>query len=61
MLEMRKAGARCFAQDEDSSVVFGMPKEAWENGAAESLVPETRIVETILSMLRTRAGVRSTS
>jgi two-component system chemotaxis response regulator CheB len=61
MLEMRKAGARCIAQDEESSVVFGMPKEAWENGAAESLVPEDRIAETILSLLRTRAEVRSTS
>jgi len=39
LLSLRRAGARCFAQDEASSVVFGMPKEAWENGAAERLVP----------------------
>ena len=38
LLEMRRAGARCIAQDEESSVVFGMPKEAWKNGAAEALV-----------------------
>lgn len=38
LLEMRRAGARCLAQDEASSIVFGMPKEAWENGAAEKLV-----------------------
>jgi two-component system, chemotaxis family, protein-glutamate methylesterase/glutaminase len=39
LLEMRRAGARCLAQDEDSSVVFGMPKEAFACGAAERLVP----------------------
>jgi two-component system chemotaxis response regulator CheB len=39
LLSMRSAGARCVAQDEASSVVWGMPREAWENGAAEKLVP----------------------
>lgn len=34
LLEMRKAGARTIAQNEASSVVFGMPKEAIEIGAA---------------------------
>lgn len=38
LLSMRRAGARCVAQDEASSVVWGMPREAWENGAAEKLV-----------------------
>jgi len=38
MLGMRQAGARTFAQDEASSVVFGMPKEAYECGGAEKLV-----------------------
>jgi len=38
MLEMKQAGARTFAQDESSSVVFGMPKEAFTIGAAERLV-----------------------
>jgi len=35
LLEMKQAGARTFAQDEASSVVFGMPKEAIARGAAE--------------------------
>jgi two-component system chemotaxis response regulator CheB len=39
LLEMRRHGARCLAQDEESSVVFGMPQEAWRSGAAERLVP----------------------
>ena len=39
LLEMRKAGAMTIAQDEESCVVFGMPKEAIELGAAEKIVP----------------------
>jgi two-component system chemotaxis response regulator CheB len=39
MLTLRQTGARTFAQDEASCVVFGMPKAAWELGAAEALVP----------------------
>ncbi len=35
LLSMRMAGARTIAQDEASSVVFGMPKVAIELGAAE--------------------------
>lgn len=38
LLEMRQAGARTFAQDEGSSVVFGMPAEADRVGAAEKVV-----------------------
>lgn len=33
MLELRKAGAYCIGQDEESSVVFGMPRAAAEAGA----------------------------
>lgn len=42
LLHMRQRGARCFAQNEESSVVFGMPGEAWKRGAAERLldIPE---------------------
>jgi two-component system chemotaxis response regulator CheB len=51
LLEMRRAGARCFAQDEESSVVFGMPKEAWDLGAAERLVGLDEVVDAVLSCL----------
>jgi len=37
--EMRDAGARTIAQDEQSCVVFGMPKEAIAGGGAEFVVP----------------------
>ena len=39
LLEMRSAGARTLAQDEQSCVVFGMPKEAIRRGAAERVLP----------------------
>jgi two-component system chemotaxis response regulator CheB len=39
LLEMRQAGAHTLAQDEDSCVVFGMPREAIKLGAAERVVP----------------------
>lgn len=37
LLSMRQAGANTIAQDEASSVVFGMPKEAIKLGAAEHI------------------------
>lgn len=39
MVKMRDAGARTVAQDEATSVVFGMPKEAFQRGGAEILKP----------------------
>lgn len=39
LLEMRNAGARTVAQDEQSCVVFGMPKEAIKRGGVEKTVP----------------------
>ncbi|WP_423200272.1 MULTISPECIES: protein-glutamate methylesterase/protein-glutamine glutaminase [unclassified Cupriavidus] len=38
MLEMRTAGARTVAQDEQSCVVFGMPREALRRGGVERTV-----------------------
>lgn len=51
MKAMRNAGARCIAQDEASCVVFGMPREAYEAGGAEKLVPLDKIALTVLSLL----------
>jgi two-component system, chemotaxis family, protein-glutamate methylesterase/glutaminase len=39
LLEMRRAGAQTVAQDEASCVVFGMPKEAIDRGAAAKVLP----------------------
>ena len=48
LLEMKQAGARTFAQDEDTSVVFGMPKEAIARGAADRVVPLHAIARQLL-------------
>ncbi|MCA9493423.1 MAG: chemotaxis response regulator protein-glutamate methylesterase [Myxococcales bacterium] len=48
---MRKAGAKTFAQDEASSVVWGMPRAAWEAGAAERLVALSKVADTLMSAL----------
>ncbi|NOZ11026.1 MAG: chemotaxis response regulator protein-glutamate methylesterase [Gammaproteobacteria bacterium] len=46
--EIRDAGGRTFAQDEETSVVFGMPKEAWKRGAAEKLLALQDIAPMLL-------------
>ena len=51
MKAMRDAGARCIAQDEESCVVFGMPKEAYLKGGAERLVSLQHIASTLLNLL----------
>ena len=39
MLEMRQAGSYTLAQDEETCVVFGMPKEAIARGGVDEVVP----------------------
>ncbi|EIK44457.1 chemotaxis-specific methylesterase [Cellvibrio sp. BR] len=43
LLEMRQAGCRTIAQDEASCVVFGMPKEAINLGAAKEVMSLAQI------------------
>jgi len=50
LLEMRKAGADTLAQDEETCVVFGMPREAIELGAADRAVPLGDIAAHILRL-----------
>ena len=47
--EMHDAGARTVAQDEASSVVFGMPKEAIKLGAADLILPLNQISGAIVN------------
>jgi len=47
--EILDTGGRTFAQDEESCVVFGMPKEAWKRGGAESLVSLKDIPQKLLT------------
>lgn len=59
LLEMRNAGAHTIAQDEASCVVFGMPKEAINRGAAVEVAPLKRIAHAALSAATSRAVRRS--
>lgn len=51
LLEMRNQGARTLAQDEESCVVFGMPKEAIKKGGAERVVPLSAVASEIQKQL----------
>jgi two-component system chemotaxis response regulator CheB len=51
MLEMRNCGAFTLAQNEETCVVFGMPKEAIHLGAAKAIVPLDRIAGALLRQL----------
>ena len=51
LLEMRTAGARTVAQDEESCVVFGMPKEAIKRGGVEKTLPLNAVAQEILRQL----------
>jgi two-component system chemotaxis response regulator CheB len=54
LFEMRKAGARTVAQDEESCVVYGMPKEAVKRGGVEKSVPLNAIPREILQQVGIR-------
>ncbi len=53
MKEMSDAGAATIAQDEASSVVWGMPGAAWDMGAAQSLHPLDAIADKIIALAST--------
>ncbi len=47
LLQMRQSGAMTIAQDEQSSVVFGMPKAAIDRGAAQQVLPLDRMAGAV--------------
>lgn len=53
LLELRRAGARTIAQDEATSVIYGMPREAALLGAAERILP---LCEIGLALARSAKG-----
>src|SRR5580704_1863341 len=55
MKEMREAGAATIAQDESTSVVWGMPGAAWQIGAVQSLHPLPQIAARIVAIADTPA------
>lgn len=54
LLNMRQNGAHTIAQDRATSIIFGMPKEAIELGAAEKIIPLPDIARTLINFTRYR-------
>lgn len=48
LLNMRQSGAHTIAQDEATSIVFGMPKEAIEKGGAEKVLPLSDVAKNMI-------------
>ncbi len=54
LLEMKQSGAATAAQDEESSVVFGMPREAIALGAANRVLPLRKVAHEITAFAAAR-------
>jgi two-component system chemotaxis response regulator CheB len=57
LLSLRGKGATTFAQDEASSVVYGMPRAAWENGAAQRQVTLNRAADHIVQQVESMSVI----
>jgi two-component system chemotaxis response regulator CheB len=51
LLAMKQAGAYTIAQDEESSIVYGMPQEAVKVGAVGKILPLTKISQEIIHQM----------
>ena len=49
LLEMKENGAYTIAQDEASSIVFGMPNEAIKRGAVDQILPLRSIAQSVIN------------
>ncbi len=56
MKELHEAGAKTYAQDEQSCVVFGMPKEAIKLGGVDEIVSLEDIPRIIAALARRQLG-----
>ena len=54
--EMQEAGAQTIAQDEKTSVVWGMPGEAVKRGAADKILPLERIADALMRFAQESAA-----
>jgi two-component system chemotaxis response regulator CheB len=56
MLEIRNQGGYTFAQDEESCVVYGMPKEAVAVGGVDQTVELLKMGDAIQAKLKAMGG-----
>lgn len=61
LLAVQRAGGLTLAQDEATSVVFGMPREAIRLGAAHRVLPLSDIAPTLRALAGDAEGVRRQS
>jgi two-component system chemotaxis response regulator CheB len=54
LLSMRRAGAQTIGQDQGSSVVYGMPKVAYDIGAVKYQLPLEIISSAVDAILKER-------
>jgi two-component system chemotaxis response regulator CheB len=57
LLAIRRAGGATIAQDEATSVVYGMPREAALNGGAARILPLGEIGPALAAYTRVRGEV----
>ena len=57
LLELRKAGARTLGQDEATSLIYGMPRVAFERGAVERQFPLTELAGAIVERCSARPAM----
>ena len=58
LLALRRAGASTIAQDEATSVIYGMPREAVQLGAAQEVLPLDRIGPALVAAATRRPSRR---
>jgi two-component system chemotaxis response regulator CheB len=56
MLELRQGGATTFGQDEGSSLVYGMPRAAFECGAVMRQYPLAKMGDAIVDACKGEGG-----
>jgi two-component system chemotaxis response regulator CheB len=56
LLQMKQAGSFTLAQDENSCVVYGMPREAFQLGAVDVVAAPAEIAANLLASLRQFSG-----
>jgi two-component system chemotaxis response regulator CheB len=57
LLNMKSSGSHNFAQDEESCVIFGMPREAIALGAVHEIGPLTELPRMLLDHLASQGGI----
>ena len=61
LCQIKEAGGYVLAQDEASSIIYGMPKAAAETGCVDAVLPLSKLAAGIVDAVQQRAGVQATT